>query len=181
MESNEKLKPGKWLYLIGVLLIVAAIIASVAVAMEAATEAYNSSKTAQVPGSCELSLDKTGIYSMAYAYDTSSGAKTPITDSSQYSGLKFTLTQEQGGNDVSVTSVVGNVMQFKITQAGTYKLSAAYASGKGPSADMLITPEGSMPMVLISVIFYVGFGASLVIIIATAILRKKNRKKANLS
>jgi hypothetical protein len=181
MESSKKLKPSKLFYLFGSLIIVAAIIASVAVALGAATEAYNSSKQAQVPGSTTLSFDKTGIYSIAYAYDTSSGAKTLITDYSKYAGLKFTLTQGQSGKNVPVTSAGNNMMQFNITQSGTYKFSAAYAGASSPTAIMFITPSGSLQTSIISIIFYFGFGVGLVIIIVTAILRRRNRKKASMS
>ncbi len=176
MESSKKLKPGKWLYAIGALVIAFGVIASLAIAISYAAGSLANAKTVQVPGTAQLSLDKTGTYTMVYDYDPSNGSSAPITDFSKYSGLKFTLTQEQGGNDISVTSMSSNALQFSVTQTGTYKLSAAYASGTTPAAVMMVIAPVTVPTALIAIIFIIGVVGGISIIIVTSKKRKANKR-----
>jgi hypothetical protein len=164
-------KPGRWLYWIGALVIVVGIVASIASALSSLT----GMKTVTVPGQTTLDLTKTGEYQITYAYSTSSGSNTAITDYSPYSDLKFTLTGENGGANVAVTSINDKQLKFTLTQAGKYKLNAAYSGKVGPSATVVLLPIGSIPGVLISIIFYGGLIVGIAIIVLTIILRRKNR------
>lgn len=170
MNNSKKLKPGRWLYLIGSLVIVAGIIISIALGVGAGLQMLENGKTVKVPGDSTLSFDKAGSYVMTFK---SAGDGKTTTDFSAYSALKFTLTGN--GKTDSLTSKF-NTVQFKIDKAGSYKLSAAYPNGNGPSAEMVIISGDGVNTVLIGVVFWVCLIGGVLIIIVTAVLRKKNKK-----
>lgn len=170
--AKVQTKPGRWLYVIGALVIVAAIIASIA---SAVAPLLSGMKNVTVPGQTVLDLSKTGDYQMVYVYNTKNGSNTPITDYAAYSGMKFTLTPENGGASVAVTRMSDKQFTFTIAKAGKYQLVAAYSGKTGPSATLILMQMGASSTILISVIFYGGLVIGIGLIILTAVLRRKNR------
>lgn len=171
--TKAKVKPGRWLYVIGALLIVVGIIVAGATAANGAITAMQAAPEVQVPGKSTVQLEKTGIYSMTYS--ASSDGKT-VTDTSAYKGLSFTLTGTDG-SIVSIKSVNDAVMTFTISKAGAYTLDAAYSGGKGPSATMALMPTSSINGTLINGIFWMFLIIGVAVIVVTAVMRSKNRKK----
>jgi hypothetical protein len=161
-------KPGRWLYWIGALVIVIGIAASIASALSS----IFGMKLVTVPGQKALDLTQTGEYQMVYV--SGGDSKTAITDYTPYANLKYTLTGSNGTN-IAVTSISEKQLQFKITQAGTYTLNAAYSGKSGPKATIMLLPISGVSNVLISVIFYGGLIIGIAIIVITIILRRKNR------
>jgi hypothetical protein len=77
---------------------------------------------------------------------------------------------------VTIKSVGNNVMEFSVSNPGTYTLNAAYDSGTGPSAVMTIVSWGQYSTIVIGiVVFLVCLVAGVLVIILTAVKRKKNR------
>jgi hypothetical protein len=178
MEPKAKLKPGKWLYLLGALIIVVGIVVTAAFAAVTATQMLSNKLSATVPGQTDLNLTKTGTYVMTYDYNSANGGKAKITNLSDYSGLKFTLTEKSDNSTVSISTIAGSAQEFKVTSPGTYTLSASYGSGSGPSAVMMIISAGqSAVSAAVNVIFFVCLIAGVVIIIVTAVKRKKYKKQ----
>lgn len=170
--EKAKIKPGRWLYWIGALLIVAGIVISVAVAANGAMAALGNSQKVQVPGTSSLELSKTGAYTLTYSKDASGN---PVTSGAAYAGLAFSL-KDSSGAAVAMKNVRGLVETFTIKTPGTYTLTAAYASGTSPSATMLLMAASSINTTLITVLFWVFLLAGVALIIVTAVLRRKNRK-----
>lgn len=170
--TKAKVKPGKWLYLIGVLLIVVGIVAAIAAAASAGLTAMQSSTKVDVPGTSTVQLDKTGIYTIAYYL---SSDNKPVIDPSPYKDMAYTL-KDAGGNPVAVTAA-GNAKVFTIQKTGAYTLATAYPGGSGPSATVIVMPASGINGALIGVLFWVFVIAGVAVIIVTAVLRSKNRKK----
>ncbi|ADU26175.1 hypothetical protein [Ethanoligenens harbinense] len=170
--TKVKVKPGKWLYLIGVLLIVVGIVAAIATAASAGMTAMQSATKVEVPGTSTVQVEKAGMYSIAF-YLSSDGK--PVLDTSPYKNMTFALT-DAAGNSVKVTSA-GKVFSFNATKTGAYTLVTAYPAGSGPSATMMVMPLSGINGALIGVLFWGFVIAGVVLIIVTAVLRSKNRKK----
>ncbi|NLJ30085.1 MAG: hypothetical protein GX424_00530 [Clostridiales bacterium] len=171
--TKMKVKPGRWLYAIGVLLIVAGIIVAGATAVNGAMSAMKDSIKMQAPGKSTVQLEKTGAYTMTYA--ASSDGK-PVTDTAAYQGLSFQLTDADGGS-VSVKSVSGTVMTFTVSKPGAYTMDAEYSGGSGPSATLMLMPTSGINGALISGIFWAFLIIGVALIVVTAVLRRKNRRK----
>lgn len=171
--TKTKIKPGRWLYAIGALLIVVGIIAAIAVAANGAITAMRDAAKVKVPGKSVVQLEKTGDYSMTYS--ASSDGK-PVTDTSAYKGLSFTLTSAEG-NTVSIKNLSGAVMTFTISKAGAYTLNAAYSGGNGPSATMALMPASSINGALIGGLFWAFLILGVALIVVTAVMRSKSRKR----
>lgn len=178
MKTNGKLIPGKWLYLLGALIIVVGIIVAAVFAATTATQMLNDKLTATVPGQTDLKLTKTGTYVMTYDYNPANGGEAKITNFSDYSGLTFTLTEKSDNSAVPISTIAGSAQEFKIVSPGTYTLSVSYGSGNGPSAVMMIISAGrTAASAGVNVVFFVCLIAGVVIIILTAIKRKKHKKQ----
>ena len=171
--TKAKVKPGRWLFVVGALLIVVGIIVACATAASGAMAAMRDAAKVQVPGKNTVQLDKTGVYSMTY---TATSDGKPVTDTSAYKGLSFTLTGADG-NNVSIKNVSGAVMMFTISKAGAYTLDAEYSGGNGPSATIALMPTSGINATLINGIFWAFVILGVAVIVITAVMRSKNRKK----
>jgi hypothetical protein len=175
MENNKKLIPGRWMYLLGVLIIAAGIVISAILITNLAGSAFKNGKTAQIPGQTELSLNKASTYTITYYYDPTGNKNAPITNYSKYDGLSFKLSEEQGGKNIPITSLSSGVMQFKTDASGKYMLNVSSPKGSGASAVMLIVPKSGITGAIIAAVFFSCAAAGFAVIIAAAILRKKHR------
>lgn len=172
MSDSVKTKPGRWLYLIGVLLIIAGIAVSVAMAAGGAVTALRDAPKVQVPGKSTVELTKAGTYTITFTADAQG---KPVTSSSAYNGLTFTVSDESG-SPVTLTKVGGITRVFKIAKGGTYTLDAEYPSSDGAAATVAVMGSAGIHTGAITALFWVFVIAGAAVIVLTAVLRRKARR-----
>lgn len=171
--AKRKLKPGRWLYAVGILLIIAGIAVTVALAAGGAMTALKSAQKVQVPGKSTVELDQTGAYSITFTADASG---KPVTSYSAYSGLDFTLTGPDG-SPVTITKVGSTARTFTIARAGSYTLDAEYAGGSGESATAALMSASGIHGGAISAVFWVMLAAGAAVLVVTAVLRRRDSRR----
>ena len=172
-DSKSKRKPGRWLYAVAVLLIVEGVALAGSQAAVGAKKALQTAAKVQVPGKSTVELTKTGTYSLTFTADAEGKA---VANPSAFKGLNFTLT-DPDGNPVNVKSVANGVRTFQIPDAGTYTLDAEYASGSGESAIVAVMAVSGISTVSVRAALWGFVTAGIVLIIVTAVLRKKDGRR----
>lgn len=171
--AKQKLKPGRWLYAVGILLIIVGIAVAGALAAGGAVTALKNAQKVQVPGKSTVELDQTGAYSITFTADASG---KPVTSYSAYSGLDFTLTGSDG-SQVKITKVGNAAHTFTIAQAGSYTLDAEYAGGSGASATAALMSAAGIHGTAIRAVFWVMLVAGVIVLVATAVLRRRDSRR----
>lgn len=177
MINSKKVKPPKWFYLLGVLIIVAAFAAQIAFTVHTGDHV----QYANVPGSTKIALGSAGTYQINYYQNTTDGKKDLITDTSVYADLKYTLTQDSSGQNISITAnntvKDWQTMQFSVSKSGEYTLKADYNGKSSPSAKIVVSLLSSPISTAFTWVFRIIALSGVVMIIATIILRKKNKQR----
>lgn len=169
--------PGRWLYGLAILLFVGGIGGTLYFFVSRLRNLDDQLQTARMPGRTELQLQKAGTYTIFF--ESSPGSPTYPTD------LELKLTRQ--GTEVPLSPVTGRytysigsrsgvgILEFTITEPGSYVLEGGYEDGKGPQA-VLTVGHGFMMYILITILgsFLLGFataGTALVIGVVTFIKR----------
>lgn len=146
--SPEKLKPSRWFYVIGiVILIVGPAVSSAVLFSSVFSNVGNMAAELQstqviVPGSGDITLQQTGKYTIFYEYRSvvgnriySTGENIPgiivnITSKDTGDELPFSSTAAKSSYSIGSRSGIG-LFDFVIDEPGIYELSAAYPAVQG--------------------------------------------------
>lgn len=149
-----------------------------------------------VPGSRALTLSQTGTYTVFYERQSVVGNKVYSTGES-LSGLRCSLVSRATGSEIPLSRSAANlnytvggragtsVLEFTITQPGTYEFSAAYDPGEeGPEVVLAIgTGVGQAILGSVGKLFgaigslFVSGIIALVIAVITFVKRQKAKKQ----
>lgn len=134
---NEKIKPGRWLYVLAGFILAAGITGFVIMLVTGILGVGQSFKQVVVPGESELYLDQAGNYTIFHEYRSVVDGKIYNTSSS-LSGLQCTIVDKSNNSKLPMSVSwsnskyeIGNregvsVFEFKIDKPGIYILSANY-------------------------------------------------------
>jgi len=145
-----------------------------------------------VPGKTDLALAKVGTYTIFYESRSVVGNKVYDTEKS-LSGLECTLVSKQTGSPVPLSRTSMNstytfggregtsLLDFQISQPGTYELAAGYGPGReGPEVVLAIGQDFTTRMFVtifgsLAALFG-SFGIALAIFLVTLVKRSKAKK-----
>lgn len=197
--NDQKIKPGRAMYLLAAL----ALAGAVAVIVWAVLGLVGGIKEMAgirivVPGTTEVTLDKPGNYTLFHEYQSFINGKHYSTRGA-ISDLECTLRSRATGREIPLSpltysstysfgtrSGVG-MYSFKIDSAGTYELDARYPQGhSGPQAVLSIGRfsvmmwgiGGFVVGLLLATILFAG---SVAIFVVTLVLRITRKRKAAVS
>ena len=154
--SPEKLKPSRWFYVIGiVILIVGPAVSSAVLFSSVFSNVGNMAAELQstqviVPGSGDITLQQTGKYTIFYEYRSVVGNRIYSTGE-DIPGIQVNLVSKESGDEIPLSSTSVNrtytigsrsgigLFDFAIDQPGTYELSASYPAIQGQQQEQ--SPE----------------------------------------
>ncbi len=131
-----KVRPGRWIYVLGVVLLVLAIILPIPGAVMMVSGIGNTLARGTVPGSFQVTFPEDGDYALFYEHRSVLNGTTFNTASTPPS-LQYELRPVSGGPNVPMQSYPGQyryttgaregmaIQSFHINQPGQYTLTAA--------------------------------------------------------
>lgn len=146
--SPEKLKPSRWFYVIGiVILIVGPVVSSAVLFSSVFSNVGNMAAELQstqviVPGSGDITLQQTGKYTIFYEYRSMVGNRIYST-SENIPGIIVKIISKDTGDELPFSSAsssssysIGSrsgigLFDFVITEPGIFELSASYPAVQG--------------------------------------------------
>jgi hypothetical protein len=146
--SPQKLKPSRWFYVVGiVILIVGPVVSSVVLFSSVFSNLGNMAAEIQstqvvVPGSSDITLQQTGKYTIFYEYRSMVGNRIYSTDEN-IPGIIVNIVSKGTGDGIPLSSASTNssyslgsrsgigLFDFDIDEPGIYELSASYPAVQG--------------------------------------------------
>lgn len=173
MDKEEKIKPGRQFYVIGLIMIIVSIIIVVSDNSNALNKLMADSQAFTAPGQTELIAKKTGRYDILFWRETNGHT---IPNYSVYANMKFTVRSKSSGKTISTILLSQDIHEFDATP-GTYLITAAYSGKKGPSASMrVVYATQSKEGLIWGAVFFVLAAGGLILLVNTAVHRRKNLK-----
>lgn len=189
---DEKIKPGRWLYGVAVVIFfigISALGAFLYVNISGITE---SGKQVVVPGKSDIFLDGPGNYTIFHEYRSVVNNKVYSTNS-DISGLKCFLKDRSTNSEIKLSLPAGNstytiggregrsILEFRIEKSGPYELSAYYEGiSNGPEIVLAVEKNfmGKIFMLVLGAlaILFFTIAAGVSIIVITIIKRENYRK-----
>jgi len=180
-------------YVLAAAVVVAGVGLGVWVIFSGLTVLQNALTRVVVPGTSELTLDKTGTYTIFHEAES-------VVDGTLYSvqniaGLRVTVTSEADGKQIAVVTPSGSssysiaghsgvsVLAFEIAQPGRYRLTAAYANGQSEPQTVLAVGSGfvwTLVRTILSAIgvVFLGFAGALALALTTFLRRRRMSRAA---
>lgn len=188
---DEDIRPGRWLYVLAVLILAAGIASFVYLLTTNITGIANSNQQMVVPGSGEIVLDKPGEYTIFHEYESVSEGRIYSSHPS-LGGLKCSLYDKYANQEIKLFVPWGSskyevggrkgvsVFVFTIDKPGTYVLSAQYDKNTDGPKTVLAVGQGFGGKLLVTIfggigILFVSIAAFIIIIMVTSRKRRKNR------
>jgi len=148
--NGQEIRPGRGYYVLAVMVFVAGIGLFAWLLFKNLSGLSEGLKQVVVPGKTDLVLSKAGNYTVFYEYRSVVDNKVYLTERS-LSGLACTLASKSTGSEIRLsrstmtsTYTLGgregvSILEFQISQPGTYEFSAGYAEGReGPEVVLAI-------------------------------------------
>lgn len=190
---DERIRPGRWLYGLAVLILAVGITLFVITLVNTITGVGDSINQYVVPGRNEIVFEKAGKYTIFHEYRSLIGNKIYNSDSS-LNGLSCSLTDKSTNMDVQLSATwasskyeIGSregvsVFEFTIEKPGTYVLNAWYDNnndgsetvlgvGQGFGGGFLLSIFGMIGIMLVSIILFIF------IIVLTYAKRRRYKKE----
>ena len=190
--TEQTIKPGRWPYLLALLILLAAIGMLVINIRKAAGSIGGDDLRVAVPGSKVLTLKETGKYNL-YHESPSQLAGKAYGQVGWPTNLTVKLVAKEGGEEIALepatsktTYTINNragvsVLVFKIDKAGQYELSGAYPEGEDGPETVLAVGQGiggpigaALGSCLLLVVALI---VSAVIMIVTLVKRSGSKKR----
>ena len=147
-----------------------------------------------VPGEHELTLSKTGAYTVFHEYQSVVDKKVYSMTQGAISGLQCSLRSKLSGEEIPLTQSGMNatysmgsrsgvsVLDFRIDSPGIYVLSAAYSPGSEGPETVLSVGQGFLKQLLLTILGSIGImfgavGGAVAIAATTFVKRRKSRKQ----
>ena len=176
-------RPSAIWYLIGVLVIIGGLVASIAGALHEMSGLESAFVRFVMPGATDLHINKPGPYVVYYEYKSvidgeifSSADSTDIQCSiTGKSGEAVTIEPSALSAEYEFAGRAGkSIAQFTAPRAGAYLMTCSYPKGSGPRIAVAVAPSG---MDLVAALFkwlavaFICLAAGMVILIVTVIRR----------
>lgn len=193
--SSSTIKPSRWYYVVSLLVLISGISCFVLFLFKNLGNLTNELTQIVVPGQRDITLSKTGNYTVFYEYKSIVGNKIYTTNES-LAGLECVVTSNTTGTPVALapasvnsTYSVGSragvsVLNFSIEQPGTYKFSCGYSQGKEGSEVVLAIGQGFTGKIAGTVlgglaIFFGSGSIGIAIAVVTFLRRRKAKQQLN--
>lgn len=187
--SNIPIKPSRWYYVISLLVLIGGWSLFTWFLFKNIGSLTDSLTQIVVPGQWDITLYKTGNYTVFYEYRSLVGTKIYTTNES-LSGLECVITSNTKGTPVALTPASVNstysmgsragvsVLNFSIEQPGTYEFSCGYSQGKEGSEIVLAIGQGLAGKIAGTALggLAIFFGSGLIAISIAVVTFSKRRK-----
>lgn len=203
-SSSERIRPGRWFYLMAVLAVAVAAALAALVVQAFRTGFPTNATRVTAPGTTTMTLSEPGTYMISYERQTVGNIGGSVEVSSQppsipveISSMELALVSNDSGAHVpihaiseTVTYSVGNteglgIARFIIDRPGMYTLASRYSNGQSGPQVVLAVARGSPGDVFKYVLGGLGVFALLVagvgIAAVTVFLRVRSKDRARLS
>jgi hypothetical protein len=143
--------PGRVWYFIAALIFLAGLAAMLTLMVEQLSGIGSRMIQVIVPGQSELTLDKAGTYTIFHEYRSTVGTRVFAVET--VSGLSVTVRSKATGEDILLQTTTGasytvegrsgrSILNFKITEPGTYLLIAGYSDGRREPQTVITVDRG---------------------------------------
>ncbi len=201
-KSQTKIRPSRWFYVIGIVILVAGpaissmfLFSAVFSTISVLTEMPSTQII--VPGRSDVRLSEGGGYTIFYEHQSVVGNRV-FSTTENIPGIQVTLTSKDTGSEIPLSrssmsssySMGGrsgvSLFDFTIDRPGTYEIAASYPSSiQGPQIVLAIFPGsfvdrifGDISDIAIRgfVMIFVPFAAGIAIIVVTYLKRRKAKR-----
>lgn len=192
--ASTGIKPGRWLYALSALILVAGIASFVLVLLNGLKSMEGSLARIAVPGKYDINLKEPGKYIVFYEYRSVIGNKVYETGlripniscsiASKATGQQITLSSPSASYSYSTGKAGIGVLEFTIGQPGHYEISAWYSEGRQGPEIVLAIGKGfgtQLMTTIITCIAILGGSVALAIAIFIITLIKRRRVKQALT
>ena len=175
--------PGRVWYFIAALIFLAGLAAMLTLMVEQLSGIGSRMIQVIVPGQSELTLDKAGTYTIFHEYRSTVGTRVFAVET--VSGLSVTVRSKATGEDVLLQTTTGasyrSILNFKITEPGTYLLIAGYSDGRREPQTVITVDRGFVGSILLTVgaafaLLFGGLAGAGGLVIFVAIKRHKAKQ-----
>jgi hypothetical protein len=172
--KKSKITPGKWLYLVGVFVIVIGFVCGFRISLSNAFHMLNNSINyeATVPGKTDISFSQIGKYSISVITDNGDELMDLL-------GIKFEIIRRDDNRLIPISKKsYGSHSEFNIYNPGMYTFTAYYENGYGPDGrvNIKLIGQSSSNDISSNIIGNAGYIAGVMIIVVTYILRKRSKQ-----
>lgn len=190
LKMNKKMKPGIWIYGIGVSIFLIGIAFSICFLVYNLLNLQKSSTRVVVPSKTNIVLNKQGKYTIFYEYQSVIDNKIYSTKKSDVYDLTCNLINNSTGEKIPLSECTissnyntgsrkgSSLMSFNISKPGTYTLSAFYGNNKNEPRIVLAVTVSYAFSIIVLVLKFLGM-LLLTVILSIIILyfTYKKRKK----
>lgn len=182
--------PGRVWYFIAALIFLAGLAAMLTLMVEQLSGIGSRMIQVIVPGQSELTLDKAGTYTIFHEYRSTVGTRVFAVET--VSGLSVTVRSKATGEDILLQTTTGasytvegrsgrSILNFKITEPGTYLLIAGYSDGRREPQTVITVDRGFVGSILLTVgaafaLLFGGLAGAGGLVIFVAIKRHKAKQ-----
>ncbi len=188
------MRPGKWLYVVGVMIIVTGFILMAGFLINSLLGLQDHLLQLTVPGKYDLTFSEPGKYIIFYEHQSVVDGRAYHTKNFNLEGLTVEIKNKKSGEKIKITAPFVNstyslggrkgvaTFAFKIKDPGKYIFSGNYKKGAG-GPEVVLAISNNFPKILVKIIFSsiaIVFSFSLIgiaVLLFTFFKRKSSRDK----